>query len=119
MENSSVPFRAFLGAILSVAEGQAVEASVFDRSLELNIVHEEEEEESVPTPVPDDGSREYKSPKGSIGPGPVTRHGARKAGRKEKEAALVVRTFDAPFYRILMDSLTSISLDFIIVAPIS
>src|SRR5260221_14491093 len=30
MEDSSVPFRAFLGAILSVVEGRVVEASVFD-----------------------------------------------------------------------------------------
>ncbi len=57
MENSSVPFRAFLGAILSVVKGKAVEASVFNREMELDTINEEEEEESPSTPDADDGSK--------------------------------------------------------------
>lgn len=53
MENSSVPFRAFFGAILSVVKGEVVEASVFDSSIEFDIIGEEEEEESQPAPDAD------------------------------------------------------------------
>ena len=84
MENSSVPFRAFLGSILSVVQGQAVEASLFDPSMELEDIQEEEEEE-------------YEGhPEEPIGPGSVTRRGARNAAGED--TVLMVRTFDAPFY---------------------
>ncbi len=92
MENSSVPFRAFLGAILSVVKGEAVEVSVFNRDMELNMI--EEEEESPLTPDADNGSGEYKGRPGKepIGSGPATHSGGRTAA-SSKKAALMIRTF--------------------------
>ncbi len=108
MENSSVPFRAFLGAILSVVKGKAVEASVFNREMELDTINEEEEEESPSTPDADDGSGKYKGPgKEPIGSGPATRSGDRTAA-SSKKATLMARTFYAPFY---FNGLSEIHLD--------
>ena len=91
IEDSSVPFRAFLGAILSVVRGVVVEASVFDdsNSQTLNAVDEAEEGAS-PTSDTDDGSGEYRgrSGQGSAGHRPVTRKLAQDTSKKD---ALMVR----------------------------
>ena len=78
MEDSSVPFRAFIGAVLSVVEGGVVEASMFDDSQTLDTIEEEAPgEEGFPSPGSDgdDGSREYRGPSGdrSTGRRPATR----------------------------------------------
>ena len=89
MENSSVPFRAFLGAILSVVKGEAVEVSVFNRDMELNTF--EEEEESPLTPNADNGSGEYKGHPGKepIGSGPATHSGSCTAASSKKAALMI------------------------------
>ena len=90
MEGSSVPFRAFLGAILSVVKGVAVGASVFDRNQPLNTIDEEEvEEESSSTSDADDGSGEYRARpgQGPVGPGLTTCRCPQGPGN---EAALMV-----------------------------
>ena len=43
IEDSSEPFRAFLGAILSVVEGVAVGPSTFDPAMEFDTIKEEED----------------------------------------------------------------------------
>ena len=81
MEDSSVPFRTFIGAVLSVVKGGVVEASVFDDSQTLVTIEEEEpREEELPLPSNesndgDDGSGEYRgsSGEGSTGRRPGTR----------------------------------------------
>jgi hypothetical protein len=79
MEDSSVPFRAFLGAILSV-KGGVVEASVLDDPQTLDTIEEEEDapgEEGFPSPGSDgdDDSGAYRGPpgEGSTGRRPATR----------------------------------------------
>ena len=78
MEDSSVPFRAFLGAVLSVVKGGIVEASVFDDPQSLLTIEEEAPREAG-SPLfgsdGDDGPGEYRSPsgEGSVGHRPATR----------------------------------------------
>ena len=86
MEGSSVPFRAFLGAILSAVKGVAVGASVFDRNQPLDTIDEEVEEESSSTSDADDCSGEYRARPGQ-GPVGPTRRRAQGPGN---EAALMV-----------------------------
>ena len=67
MEDTSIPFRAFLGAVLSVVKGRVVEASVFDDPQTLDTVEEEAPgEEGFPSSGfdGDDGSGEYRGPSG-------------------------------------------------------
>ena len=67
MEDSSVPFRAFIGAVLSVVKGVVVEASMFDDSQTLDTIEEETPgEEGLPPPGSDgdDGSGEHRGPSG-------------------------------------------------------
>jgi len=52
IKDSSEPFRAFLGAILSVVEGIAVRPSTFDPDMELDTVMEEHDDPGI---VPEDG----------------------------------------------------------------
>jgi len=99
-EDSSVPFRAFLGAILSVSNEAVVGASVFDNSQNLPTMDEEqgegegEGEEESPSSSgssfdADDGSGEYRgrSGQGSAGSGPIT---CRRAQGLSNQAALMV-----------------------------
>ncbi len=60
MEDSSMPFRAFLGAILSVQEGVAVQPSVFNPDMELDIIPDDEDNWPLPEDDIDDGSGLYR-----------------------------------------------------------
>src|ERR1700692_3251703 len=46
-KDSSDPFRAFLGAILSVIKGVAVEPSPFNPNMELDIIIEEDDDPGI------------------------------------------------------------------------
>jgi len=96
MEDSSVPFRTLLGAILSVVKGGVVDASVFDDNQILNTTNKKEEKGSESTFDADGGSREYKGCSGQepAGPGPFTHKHAQDGSNK---AALMVWPFCAPF----------------------
>jgi hypothetical protein len=48
IKDSSEPFRAFLGAILSVIEGVAVEPSAFNPDMELDTIIEEDDPGILP-----------------------------------------------------------------------
>ena len=63
IKNSSEPFRAFLGAILSVVKGVPVEHSAFNSDMELNII-EEEDESPLPENDIDDDSGAYQGSSG-------------------------------------------------------
>ena len=86
----SVPFRAFLGAILSIGREVIVEASVFDGQILDTIDEEKDEEESSSTSDDaDDGPGEYRGRPGQepAGSGPITR---RRVQGPSNEAALMV-----------------------------
>ena len=91
MEDSSVPFRAFLGAPFSAFKGVVVEASVFDEHQILEAIDEDEggEEGSPHVSDADNDSGEYRARSGQrpVGSGPITR----------ARAALSVRPSWSPF----------------------
>ena len=58
IKDSSEPFRAFLGAILSVVKDFPVERSAYNSDLKLDIIVEEEDDTSYPaTPSQEDENR--------------------------------------------------------------
>ena len=87
IEDSSVPFRAFLSAILSAFEGDAVEPSIFNPNMLLDTIAEDEDEDEGPLREDDidDGSGAYtgSSSTGTADP-PVTR------GRENAQFGLMV-----------------------------
>ena len=113
MEDTSVPFRALLGAVLSLVKGRVVEASVFSEPQTIDTIEEEAPgEEGSPSFGPDgnDDSGEYRCPsgEGSAGRRPGTRgHPAHN---------LTVRPSCARFY---LNHLKFISIDFIIFPTVS
>jgi hypothetical protein len=60
IKDSSEPFRAFLGAILSVIKDVPVEPSAYSSDMELDSV-EEEDDDDDPLPDIDDNSGEYRN----------------------------------------------------------
>jgi hypothetical protein len=117
MNDSSVPFRAFLGAILSIVKGEVVEASAFDDGQTLDTINEGAPGPSGSNSDPDsdNGSGGYQDrlPKGQVvRHRPITRTLARKG-----DATLTVRPSCAPF--ISMGRLKFISIDFVIFSTVS
>ena len=92
IEDSSEPFRAFLGAILSVVEGVSVERSVFRENMILDVIEEEEEDDGpLPEDDIDDRSGSYQgSSGGSTTSPPATRRRARDE-HENTESELMVR----------------------------
>jgi hypothetical protein len=80
IENSSAPFRAFLGAMLSVLKGVPVQPSIFDSDMELDCIPEEEDKGLLPI---DDGSGAY--------PGSLMTHSRGPVDREASEYGLMVR----------------------------
>jgi hypothetical protein len=96
IQDSSEPFRAFLGAILSVVTGVSVEPSTFNPHMELDIIIEEEEEDPGFLPEDDieNGSRAYRggSSKGTATKSPLTR-GIKHSRDEGNESGLMVCPF--------------------------
>jgi hypothetical protein len=92
IENSSEPFRAFLGAILSVVKGVPVESSAYNSDMEFDTIKEKANKGPLPEHDIDDGSESYQ---GSSGGGAATgRPMTRAHGRHENtEFDLMVRAF--------------------------
>ena len=92
IENSSEPFRAFLGAILSVIKGVAVAPSTFDPYMELDTVIEDDEDSGVLPECIDDSSGAYpgSSNTGTATDPPLTR-GRKRARVEGTESGLMVR----------------------------
>jgi hypothetical protein len=112
MNDSSVPFRAFLGALLSVSKGEVVEASTFDDGQTLDTV-DEGPSGSNRTLDPDNGSGDHgPPPKRPVGHRPITRSMAKSGG-----PMLTVRPSCAPF--ISMGRLKIISIDFVVFPTVS
>ena len=91
IEDSSEPFRAFLGAILSVIEGAPVERSAYSSDMELDIIEEEEDDGPLPEDDIDDDSGAYR---GSSGRRATTsRPATRSRGNENTESELIVSPF--------------------------
>jgi hypothetical protein len=93
IQGSSEPFRAFLGAILSVVKNVPVKSS--NPNIGLDPIKEEEEQDDGPSPEDniDDSSGEYQ---GSSGSGADTPPMTRSRGRNSHgntESELLVHTF--------------------------
>jgi hypothetical protein len=87
IKDSSEPFRAFLGAILSVVKDVPVERSAYSSDMELDIIEEEEND----GPLPEDDSGAYQ---GSSGGRAITSHPATRSREDENtESELIVRPF--------------------------
>ena len=85
IKDSSEPFRAFLGAILSVVRDVPVEGSTYSSDMELDAIEEEEDDGPLPEDDIDNDSGAYQ---GSSS-GRAT--GSRKDENNESE--LIVRPF--------------------------
>jgi hypothetical protein len=81
IKDSTIPFRAFLGAILSEINEVSVDPSTFDPHMELDTIAELQDNDSGPLPEGDisDGSGPYRgsSSKGTATEPPVTGSRAR------------------------------------------
>jgi len=91
IEDSSEPFRAFLGAILSVVKDVPVERSTYSSDMELDNIEEEEDDGPLPEDDIDDDSGAYQ---GSSGRRATTGHPATRTREDENtESELIVRPF--------------------------
>jgi hypothetical protein len=94
IKDSSEPFRAFLGAILSVVKDVPVERSAFNSNMELDIIEEEEDDGPLPEKDIDDDSGEYEGSSG--GTATTSRPATRSRPHDEHEnteSGLIVRPF--------------------------
>jgi hypothetical protein len=92
IEDSSEPFRAFLGAILSVVKDVPVEPSVFDPQMALDTIVEEDDGPSPEHDI-DDSSGTYPggSSKGPATDPPMTR-GRKRVTDENTKFGLLVRS---------------------------
>jgi hypothetical protein len=91
IEDSSVPFRAFLGAILSIVKDVRVEPSEFNPEMQLDTIIEDTDEGPLPEDDIDDGSGAYpgSSSRGISTDPPMTR-GCARAGHENAQSGLTV-----------------------------
>jgi len=116
MEDSSVPFQTFLGAILSVVKGVVVEVSVFDDPQTLDTIQEEAPGEEGPSSFNSDGDDGPGKYKGRPGEGPVGRRPPTRGHLTQDTLNLTVRPSCARFY---LNHLKFISIGFIIFPTVS
>ncbi|KAI0294177.1 hypothetical protein BC826DRAFT_1012766 [Russula brevipes] len=92
IDDSSEPFRAFLGAILSVVKGVAVEPSAYNPNIQLDTIEENQDKGPLPEDDIDDRSGEYQdsSGRGADASFPITRSRARNHRRGNTESELLV-----------------------------
>jgi len=92
INDSSEPFRAFLGAILSVIKGVPVEASVYSSDMQLDTIEEEKDNGPSPEDDIDDGSGVYSSSSGGAATGSPTTC-SRALGHNNAKSELMVCPF--------------------------
>ncbi|KAF8344431.1 hypothetical protein F5887DRAFT_1272389 [Amanita rubescens] len=86
IDDSSVPFRALLGAILSVVKKVPVEPIEFNPNMELDIIVEERDE----GPLPEDGSAYSASSGEEIASDPPNTHNRHRTGQRKAESGLMI-----------------------------
>jgi hypothetical protein len=91
IKDSSEPFRAFLGAILSVLKDAHIEPSTFNPDMQLDIIIEDTDEGLLPEDNIDDRPGAYpgSSSKGGASEPPTTRYRSR-ASHDNAEPGLMV-----------------------------
>jgi len=101
IENSSEPFRAFLGAILSVLKAVPVQTSVFNPDMELDVIPEEEDKGPLPEDDVDDGSGAFRGSSGTdiSSKVPTTRSRA-TTSHEATESGLMVRPIPGRFLSV-------------------
>ena len=94
VEDSSEPFRAFLGAILSVVKGVPVESSVYSPDIQLDTIEEDGDDGPLPEGDinGDSGLDQGNSGRAADTGSPVARSHARD-GHKNTESDLMVHPF--------------------------
>jgi hypothetical protein len=94
IQESSEPFRAFLGAILSVVKDVPVESSAYNPNMKLDTIEEEQDDGPLPEYDIDDGSGEYQGSSGrGADTGPPMAHSHDRNSRGNTESELLVHTF--------------------------
>ncbi|KIM44998.1 hypothetical protein M413DRAFT_17851 [Hebeloma cylindrosporum] len=98
IKDSSEPFRAFLGAILSVVKDVLVERSAYSSDMELDISQEEEHKNPLPGDVIDDDLAAYQGSSGgrAITSQPVNH--SREDGNTESELMVTSSSPNSPKY---------------------
>ena len=98
IKDSSEPFRAFLGAILSVVKNVPVERSAYSSDMELDIIEEEDD-----GPLPEDESDDASGAcQGSSGRRATASHPATRSREDENtESELIVRPFLGLYFGLL------------------
>ncbi|KAF8227898.1 hypothetical protein L208DRAFT_1067652, partial [Tricholoma matsutake] len=96
IKDSLEPFRAFLGAILSVVKDVSVERSAYSPDMELDIIEEEEDEGPLPEDDIDDDSGAYQGSSGgrATTSHPVTR--SREYGTTESGLMVTSSPLNSP-----------------------
>ena len=92
IEESSEPFRAFLGAILSVVKDVRVESSAYNPNIILGTIEEEQDDGATPEDDIDDGL-EYQGSPGSRAFTPLKTRSRAHNSRGNTESELLVHTF--------------------------
>ncbi|KAF8351826.1 hypothetical protein F5887DRAFT_1068226 [Amanita rubescens] len=90
IEDSSKPFRALFGAILSVVKTVPVAPSFFNREMELDIVLEEQDEGPLPENDINDGSAYSPSSEEEMTNDPPNTRNRHRAGQKKAESGLMI-----------------------------
>ncbi|KAF8339291.1 hypothetical protein F5887DRAFT_1062844 [Amanita rubescens] len=86
IDDSSVPFRALLGAILSVVKKVPVELTEFDPNMKLDIIVEERDEDPLHI---NDGSA-YSASSGKIANDPPITRNRHRTGQRKAESELLI-----------------------------
>ena len=92
IKDSSEPFRAFIGAVLSIVKDVPVERSAYSLDMELDLIEEEEDDGPLPEDDIDDNSGAYQ---GSSGGRATISHPATRSSREDEntKSELIVRPF--------------------------
>jgi hypothetical protein len=94
IESSSEPFRAFLGAILSVLKDVPVESSAYNPTILLDTFEEEQDDGPLPEYGIDDGPGEYQGSSGrETDTGSPTTRSRTHNSHGNTEPELLVHTF--------------------------
>jgi hypothetical protein len=92
IKESSEPFQAFLGAILSVVKDVCVESSTYNPNITLNTIEEEQDNHPLPKHDIDDGS-EYRGSSGRGADIPPMTCSRYRNSHGNTESKLLVHTF--------------------------
>ncbi|KAK2465458.1 hypothetical protein APHAL10511_002530 [Amanita phalloides] len=96
IEDSLVPFRALLGAILSVVKTVSVEPSEFSSDMELDTIVEEQDKGPLPEDDINDGSTYSPSSEEEVANDPPNTHNRHPTGQKAESDLMVSPRLLAP-----------------------